>query len=69
MDQILSYASLAVCGWGTAMAVAGIIDFAEGKSQQNAGKKDEGMGKIVSGAVIFALGLAVPSIIGGVLGI
>ena len=69
MDEILKYAAIAVEAWGAAQAVIGIIDFTEGKSQQNAGKKDEGMGKIVSGAVIVMLGIALPSIISNFLGI
>lgn len=69
MDTILHFASLAVCGWGVAHGINGIIDFTEGKSQQNAGKKDEGMSKIISAAVIVALGIAVPSIINSTLGI
>ncbi|MCM1103269.1 MAG: Maff2 family protein [Clostridium sp.] len=56
---IISFASLAVEGWGAALAIIGIINFSEGHSQQNAAKKEEGMGKIVGGAIIFAVGVAV----------
>ena len=58
-DTILSYASLAVQGWGAALAVIGIINFSEGHSQANAAKKEEGMGKIVGGGIIFGVGTAV----------
>lgn len=58
-DSILKYAGLAVQGWGAAIAIVGIIDFANGNSQQNAAKKDEGFGKLVGGAVIFAVGTVV----------
>lgn len=56
---IISFASLAVEGWGAALAIIGIINFSEGHSQQNAAKKEEGMGKIVGGGIIFAVGVAV----------
>ncbi len=58
-ETIISFASLAVEGWGAALAIVGIINFSEGHSQQNAAKKEEGFGKIVGGAIIFAVGLAV----------
>ena len=66
-DQILSFASLAVQGWGAALAIVGIINFGEGNSQQNASKKEEGMGKIVGGAIIFAVGTAVVPLLSGFL--
>ncbi len=58
-DTIIRFAGLAVQGWGAALAIIGIINFSEGHSQQNASKKEEGMGKIVGGAIIFAVGLSV----------
>lgn len=48
---------MGVMGWGAALAVIGIINFSEGHSQQNAARKEEGMGKIVGGGVIFAVGM------------
>ena len=39
------------------MGVTGIGNYGEGKSQQNAGKQDEGMSKIVGGGIIMAVGL------------
>ena len=56
-DTILNYASIGVMAWGAILAVLGIIDFSEGHSQQNAGKKTEGMGKIAGGGVIFLVGM------------
>lgn len=58
-DTIIQYASLGVQGWGAALAIIGIINFAEGHSAQEAAKKTEGMGKIVGGGIIFAVGTAV----------
>ena len=58
-DTILQYASLGVQGWGAALAIIGIINFAEGNSQQDVAKKKDGMGNIVGGAIIFAVGTAV----------
>lgn len=60
-ETIINFASLAVQGWGAALAIIGIVNFSEGHSQQSAAKKEEGFGKIVGGAIIFAVGLkAVP---------
>lgn len=56
-DTVLQYASIGVMVWGAGLAIIGIITFSEGHSQQNAGKKDEGFGKIVGGGVIFSVGL------------
>ncbi len=62
-NQIIDFASMGVMGWGAALAIVGIINFSEGHSQQNAAKKEEGMGKIIGGGVIFAVGmLLVPQI-------
>jgi len=62
-NEIINYASMGVMGWGAALAIVGIINFSEGHSQQNAAKKEEGMGKIIGGGVIFAVGmLLVPQI-------
>lgn len=56
-DTILNFASVAVTAFGAAVAIGGIMNIGEGKSQQNAGKQDEGMSKIVGGGIIMALGL------------
>ena len=62
-DTVLSYASMGVMAWGGGLAVVGVINFSEGHSQQNAARKEEGMGKIVGGGVIFAVGmLLIPQI-------
>lgn len=62
-DTIIQFASMGVMACGAALAVIGIINFSEGHSQQNASRKEEGMGKIVGGGVIFAVGmLLVPQI-------
>lgn len=57
-NEVIRYASMGVMVWGAALAIIGIINFSEGHSQQNAAKKEEGMGKIVGGGVIFVEGLS-----------
>ena len=54
---VLEFAKLAVMAFGGGIAISGIINIGEGKSQQNAGKQDEGMSKLVGGAVIIIVGL------------
>lgn len=56
-DEIINFASVAVMVFGAAVSISGILNFGEGKSQQNAAKQDEGMTKVVGGGVIMALGL------------
>ena len=56
-NEVIKYASLVVTAFGGAIAVSGIINFGEGKSQQNAGKQDEGISKIVGGGVISIVGV------------
>lgn len=56
-NTVLKYASMAVIGFGGAIAISGIIDFGEGKSQQAAAKQSEGMTKIVGGGIIIAVGV------------
>ncbi len=56
-DTVLQFASVGVTAFGAGVAISGIINFGEGKSQQNAGKQDEGMTKIVGGGIIAAVGL------------
>lgn len=64
-DKIISFASMGVMAWGAALAIVGLINFSEGHSQQNAARKEEGMGKIIGGGVIFAVGMfLVPQISG-----
>lgn len=55
-NTIINFASVAVTGFGAAVAIGGIMNMGEGKSQQNAGKQDEGMSKIVGGGIIMAVG-------------
>lgn len=44
-DQVIQFASMGVMAWGAGLAIVGIINFSEGHSQQNAARKEEGMGK------------------------
>lgn len=57
-ENVIKYASMGVMAWGAGLAVVGIINFSEGHSQQNAARKEEGMGKIVGGGVIFLVGMS-----------
>ena len=62
-DNVLQFASMAVTGFGGGIAIGGIIDFGEGKSQQAAAKQSEGITKIVGGGGIIAVGvLLVPQL-------
>lgn len=62
-EQIVNFASMGVMAWGAVYAMTGIITFSEGHKQQNAAKKEEGMGSIVGGGVIFSVGmLLIPQI-------
>lgn len=56
-DTIIAYASTAVILFGAGIAISGLINMGEGKSQQNAGKQDEGMSKLVGGGIIILIGL------------
>lgn len=56
-NTILNFGSVAVTAFGAAIAMGGLLNIGEGKSQQNAGKQDEGMTKLVGGGVIMALGI------------
>lgn len=67
--QIIDFAALGVKVWGVAYAIVGIINFSEGHSQQNAAKKEEGMGKLVGGAVIFLAGLILVPMLGSMFNI
>ena len=53
----------------TAIAVSGVINFGEGKSQQNAAKQDEGITKIVGGLVIMIVGFSLVPQLSGLLSI
>ena len=48
---------MAVVAFGGGVAISGLVNYGEGKSQQNAGKQDEGMSKIVGAGIIIAVGL------------
>ncbi len=56
-ETVLQFASMAVTGFGGAIAISGIVDFGEGKSQQAAAKQSEGMTKIVGGGIIITVGM------------
>lgn len=56
-NEVLNFASVAVAAFGAGVAISGIVNYGEGKSQQNAGKQDEGMSKIVGGGIICAVGI------------
>lgn len=56
-ETVLNFASMGVTAFGAWVAISGIVNYGEGKSQQNAGKQDEGMSKIVGGGIIMAVGL------------
>ena len=56
-ETLLEFASMAVSAFGGGIAISGIINISEGKSQHNAGKQDEGMSKLVGGGAIIAIGL------------
>lgn len=63
-ETVLKFASMAVTAFGGGVAISGVVNYGEGKSQQNAGKQDEGMSKIVGGGIIVAVGLLlVPQLI------
>lgn len=66
-NNLLNFASVAVTASGAAVAIAGLLNMGEGKSQQNAGKQDEGMSKIVGGLVIAAVGIFLVPQIGDLL--
>ena len=57
INKIISYSSLVVMAFGAAIAVGGVLAMGEGKSQQNAAKQEDGMTKIVGGAIIIVAGL------------
>jgi Aconitase A len=69
MNKIIDYASMGVMAFGAAIAVSGVINFGEGKSQQNAAKQDEGITKIVGGLVIMIVGFSLVPQLSGLLSI
>lgn len=46
-----------VCMVGAALAVVGMINFAQGQSGQSGAKKDEGLAQFMGGGAIFLIGL------------
>lgn len=56
-EQIIDFASMGVMAWGGAYAIVGLITFSEGHKQQNAAKKDDGMGSMIGGGIIFSIGM------------
>lgn len=64
IQEVVNFMALAVKGFGAGAAVVGLIDFSEGRSQNNAGKKEEGMNKMMGGGIIFLVGqILVPKLI------
>lgn len=57
INEVISFFSMGVQALGGVIAVLGVIDYMEGRSKNQAASKDEGVNKIVSGAVIFLIGL------------
>lgn len=55
--EIVNVGSLAVIAFGAGIAISGLITFGEGKSNQNAGKQDEGISKLVGGGIIIFVGV------------
>lgn len=63
LTTVLQYASMAVTAFGGGIAISGLVDIGEGKSQQNAGKQTEGMTKLIGGGAIIVIGIGlVPQI-------
>lgn len=54
-ESVINFAKMGVAAFGAGIAISGIVNFGEGKSNQNQGKQDEGMSKIVGGGVIIAV--------------
>lgn len=55
---------LVVCGLGAGYAAVGIINFAQGNSQHNASKKEDGLGQLMGGGAIFLVGITlVPKLV------
>lgn len=57
ISEVINFFSMGVQALGGVIAVLGVIDYMEGRSKNQAASKDEGVNKIVSGAVIFLIGL------------
>lgn len=57
INEVIKFFSMGVQALGGVIAVLGVIDYMEGRSKNQAASKDEGVNKIVSGAVIFLIGL------------
>lgn len=73
--KIIDFVATCIMAYGAGYAIVGLINFSEGHSQQNAAKKEEGIGKVIGGASIFGAGLALIPLIkellpsGGVIGL
>lgn len=68
-DIIIKFASMGVMAWGAGYAAVGIINFSEGHKQNNASKKEDGMGGIIGGGVIFSVGMLLIPQIGSLLSV
>ena len=53
--EIIEYASIAVIAWGGVTALIGVTEMGEGKSMNNAAKRQDGMEKIVGGAGLVTI--------------
>ena len=63
-ETVLQFGSMAVAGFGGGVAISGLMDIGQGRSQQAPGKVDEAVSKLVGGGVIIAVGiLLVPQLI------
>lgn len=63
LDTLLKFGAMAVTAFGGGVAISGLINLGEGKSQHNAGKQDEGMSKLIGGGIIIVVGvLLVPQL-------
>ena len=56
-NTVLQFGSMAVAGFGGGVAIGGLMDIGQGKSQNQPGKVDEGISKLVGGGVIIAVGI------------
>lgn len=61
--EIIDYASISVIAWGGVLALIGVTKMGEGKSNNNAAERQDGMEKIVGGAIIAAVGAGLVTII------
>lgn len=46
-----------VCMVGAAIAIVGMVNFAQGQSSQSGSKKDDGIAQFMGGGAIFIIGM------------